>query len=231
MGGRSYGAPSLLRAVLATAGALLCAGAGDSSGVSSPRPRAEGEFRLLDQDGDGYLSAAELRPKEGLSMAEDGERYDQDGDGRLSPTEFAVVLERPEDSVAAATRTEPDLSRFTEALERTGLAAALEHGGPYTLFVPVNEAFDPAVRDAPDEQHLVKLLRAHIVADDVDRDLAARLGSAMTVDGNVVALERNGDTLQVGPARVVGPDIRERGVRIYPIDGVLGQQENGPVGQ
>src|SRR5690606_17517780 len=70
------------------------------------------------------------------------------------------------------------------------------------------------------------LLRAHIVADDVDQEMARNLTEARTIDGGSVSLSSEGEELMVGDAKVVETDIQEGSLRVYAIDGVL--EPNAP---
>src|SRR5690606_1906710 len=72
-----------------------------------------------------------------------------------------------------------DLDIFVEAVRAAGLADALTGDTEYTVFAPTDEAFESMsgmTREellAPDNrEELVRLLRAHIVADDLDREMA-----------------------------------------------------------
>jgi glucan-binding YG repeat protein len=71
-------------------------------------------------------------------------------------------------------------------------------------------------------EELVSLLRAHIVADDVDQELASTIGKAKTIDGGEVDIQAENGELMVGDAKVVDAEsIEMDSLRIYPIDGVL----------
>jgi hypothetical protein len=68
----------------------------------------------------------------------------------------------------------------------------------------------------------VSLLRAHIVADDVDQELASRIAKAKTIDGGEVDIQAENGELMVGDAKAVDAEgIEMDSLRIYPIDGVL----------
>lgn len=117
-----------------------------------------------------------------------------------------------------------DLSQFMEALEATGLADTLTSGTAYTVFAPTDEAFGDKWEDlqgAENREELVRLLRAHIVADDVDAERAGTLGQATTVDGGIVELSMEDGELEVGGAKLVDADIRSGNLRIHAIDDVL----------
>ncbi len=123
-----------------------------------------------------------------------------------------------------------NLSTFVHAIEAAGLEDSLTSGTDYTVFAPSNEAFQSMSGKSTDElmkpenrDELVSLLRAHIVADDVDPQLAKQLDKAETIDGGTVSLDNKNGNLMVGDAKVTDAQGIEltNNVRIYPIDHVL----------
>lgn len=117
-----------------------------------------------------------------------------------------------------------NLRTFVEALRLTGLDDTLTSGTAYTVFAPSDDAFDDRrdelLRDE-NRDELVELLRAHIIADDVDSDRARDLTQALTVDGGTIDIAYEDGNLMVGDARVVESDISRDNLRIYVIDEVL----------
>lgn len=122
-----------------------------------------------------------------------------------------------------------ELSRFVEALRTTGMADSLTDGTEYTIFAPTNDALDAMEGRSleelqqPGSEELTNLLRAHIVADDVDEEMAGRIQAARTIDGGTVQLSSEGDQLMVGDASIQGEPIQVGSLRVYKIDGVLPQ--------
>lgn len=129
-------------------------------------------------------------------------------------------------ALGALAEEEDDLSTFVKAVEQAGLGQALE-GGTYTIFAPTNEAFESGDQSVDElmkpenRDQLVSLLRAHIVADDVDPEMAGKIGQARTVDGGTVELSGEGESMKVGDAAVVKSDIQQGELRIYAIDQLL----------
>lgn len=124
----------------------------------------------------------------------------------------------------ALTDEHRDLGTFVEALRVTGLGDTLTDGTAYTVFAPVNDAFEDDREDLLSDENrdeLIELLRAHIIADDVDLERARTLDEALTVDGDTVDVAVEDDELMIGDARVVGADFRRGNLRVYPIDEVL----------
>lgn len=123
---------------------------------------------------------------------------------------------------------ESDISKFVEAVEKAGMAESLTSGTQYTIFAPTNDALESSdvkqlleSSDPQDQEELVNILRAHIVADDVDPEMAKTIGKAKTVGGGEIELTSEGEKLQVGGNEVVKADIQQDNLRVYTIDGVL----------
>lgn len=120
----------------------------------------------------------------------------------------------------------PELSKFVEAVSAAGLADALTNGNNYTIFAPTNNAFDSENLDSLLEpanyEDLVTMVRAHIVADDVDRETADTIGQALTIDGGVVDISIDEqDKLMIGDAEATGEEIEIGNLRVYALNAVL----------
>ncbi|MFU8814752.1 MAG: fasciclin domain-containing protein [Pseudomonadales bacterium] len=124
-----------------------------------------------------------------------------------------------------------NLNTFIQAIRDAGMGDALVGTTDYTIFAPTDEAFEQSDRSVEEllqpenREELISLLRAHIVADDVDPQMARNIGRALTIDGGTVDLQADEDRLQVGQATVVDQDIQQGNLRIYPIDQVLSPGE------
>lgn len=149
-----------------------------------------------------------------------------------SDEERAAATDRTEithpERLAEIADEHDDLDTIVEALQAVGLDEALTGSTAYTLFAPTDEAFESmagmsrAELLAPENREaLIRLLRAHIVADDLDREMAANLPEALTVDGETVSIDVEGDRFSVGNASVIEPDITTGNLRVYVIDHVL----------
>jgi uncharacterized surface protein with fasciclin (FAS1) repeats len=133
-----------------------------------------------------------------------------------------------------------DLARFGRALQAAGLADTLKGAEPYTVFAPVNAAFDAMpeaartrLMSAEGRGELTELLTAHIVpgfvtARDLDGAIQRGQGRATlaTVAGTNLTISRDGDAYVVsdaagGRARVVSADGQSSNGVIHGIDAVL----------
>jgi len=133
-----------------------------------------------------------------------------------------------------------DLRLFAQAVEAAGLAGTFDGSIPYTVFAPVNSAFEalPAatrsrLMAAAGRDQLTQILTHHVVAGDVtSQDLAAAMergqgrATLATIAGPNITVMREGDALVVidaagGRARIVRADRRQSNGYIHHIDAVL----------
>lgn len=195
----------------------------------SPATHAQDDLRTQEvREAENELESAEERLEQAEEAVERREEALEDAIAAAAVTDDESEPREPPDldeaDWDALTDEHPDLSTFVEALRLTGLEDTLASGTAYTVFAPIDEAFDEYDEDLLSEENrddLVELLRAHIVADDVDPVRARTLAEALTVDGGRIELAMEDDALRVGDADVVNSDIRLGSLRIYPIDGVL----------
>jgi uncharacterized surface protein with fasciclin (FAS1) repeats len=129
-----------------------------------------------------------------------------------------------------------DLSQFVDAVKAAGLEDALTGGTEYTVFAPTNSALDGADIDSlmepANRADLVALLRAHIVADDVDEQLAGQIGEAQTIDGGSIDISAEDGKIMVGGKEATEADGFEGGnLRVYAVDEVLSKGRPGQESQ
>lgn len=123
-----------------------------------------------------------------------------------------------------------DIAQFIEAVRAAGMEESLTQGTPYTVFAPTDDALEQMsgmdleeLMQPQNRDQLVSLLRAHIVADDVDSQMARSLGQAQTIDGGTIEISESDGELMVGDASVVEPDIRQGSLTVHAIDQVLSE--------
>jgi uncharacterized surface protein with fasciclin (FAS1) repeats len=179
------------------------------------------------------VAAAMLTPAMVQADPEDSQEQEQSSYEQQQQSSYEQssqeTSQQGSDDLNQLAEQESDLSEFVKAVEKSGMTEALTSGTNYTIFAPTNDAFESDSNlkelmesdDPQDRQELVDLLRAHIVADDVDAEMARTIGKAQTVGGGTVDLTSDGDKLKVGDAEVVTADIQQGSLRIHTIDGVL----------
>lgn len=168
----------------------------------------------------------------GIALAFGSAAYAQLEQPAQSQDASAASHDRNAHSLERIVQEHDDLSIFVRALEVTGLGESITGGTQYTAFAPTDDAFEElggSVDEllAPDNrEQLIAMLRAHIVADDVDRERAGQIQEALTLDGNTVALEERDGSLKIGDASASDSDVRHGNLRIYMIDRVLDRGES-----
>lgn len=138
----------------------------------------------------------------------------------------AVMLPPSIVDLAVAT---PDLSTLVTALGLTttpDLVEALSGPGPFTVFAPVNSAFD-AIPEATlnailaDEPQLNSILRYHVVAGELLAADVVAASSLTSLEGSSIPVAVNGNTVTVDGATVIATDIRAKNGVIHLIDAVI----------
>ncbi|PSQ78546.1 MAG: hypothetical protein BRD35_00955 [Bacteroidetes bacterium QH_7_62_13] len=62
------------------------------------------------------------------------------------------------------------LSSLEGAVAEAGLVGTLEDGGPFTVFAPTNDAFSPAIDPSLNQQVVEKVVRHHVIDEEVTSD-------------------------------------------------------------
>jgi len=114
---------------------------------------------------------------------------------------------------------------LVKAVEAAGLVDILKSPGPYTVFAPLDEAFDrmpegtldSLLQDIP---KLKKILTYHVLFGDVRTDNLLELEEAETVEGSIVAIDTT-HGYKVNQALVLTPDILADNGVIHVIDSIL----------
>jgi uncharacterized surface protein with fasciclin (FAS1) repeats len=125
--------------------------------------------------------------------------------------------------IADDVKSNKNLTKFADAVEKAGLADALSDGTQYTVFAPTDEAFEKFAEQNGEisNEQLREILRNHIVAGQVKAAQAKTLDSAKVLTGEEVKITSSGETLEVGDAKVVEADIGSDNLTIHTIDTVL----------
>ncbi|HMS03409.1 MAG TPA: fasciclin domain-containing protein, partial [Gemmatimonadaceae bacterium] len=143
-----------------------------------------------------------------------------------SDDDAIIEPQRPATIVAAA-QGSPDLSTLVTALTAANLTTTLSGPGPFTVFAPVNSAFNAVPADvlqrlleAGNVEILSKVLRYHVVPGRV---LAADLQEGQevtTIEGTTLRITLAGGA-RVNNARITTTDIQTDNGVVHLIDGVL----------
>jgi uncharacterized surface protein with fasciclin (FAS1) repeats len=144
-----------------------------------------------------------------------------------APTTEAPTTEAPmADDIVAIASSNADFSILVTAIEAAGLVETLQGTGPFTVFAPMNTAFEalpPELLDAlllpANKAVLVEILTYHVISGKVlAADVAA--GAVATVQGDAITVSTDGG-VKVNDANVVATDIVGSNGVIHVIDAVI----------
>lgn len=113
------------------------------------------------------------------------------------------------------------LNTFGQALERVGPGNVLTGSAPYTVFTPVNGAFEPGIVVEGNTGVLRKVLQHHVV--DGDSLKAADLSDGASVQplaGEPLTIGV-GDNVTVNRVTVTNPDVSAQESIVHVVDGLL----------
>jgi uncharacterized surface protein with fasciclin (FAS1) repeats len=133
-----------------------------------------------------------------------------------------------DDPVGTAASNNPLLSTLVAAVSAAGLVDTLNTGGPFTVFAPINTAFDkidPATLEGvlADTEALTGILTYHVVPEQLSgADLVAG-GTFATVNGAELTVADVNGTLVVngGASAVLCGDVPTANATVFLIDTVL----------
>ena len=133
-----------------------------------------------------------------------------------------------DDPVGTAASNNPLLSTLVAAVTAAELGDTLNSGGPFTVFAPVNSAFDkidPAALEGvlADTDTLTSILTYHVIPEQLSAaDLVAG-GTFATVNGGELSFAQVGETIVIngGAAAVQCADVPTANATVFLIDTVL----------
>lgn len=111
------------------------------------------------------------------------------------------------------------------ALETADLVEALKQPGPFTVFAPVDAAFERLPGKSlelllEDMPKLKKLVTYHVAFGDVRAEDLLAINEVPTMEGSVLAVD-TANGYQVNQANIVQPDILADNGVIHVIDSIL----------
>lgn len=119
---------------------------------------------------------------------------------------------QPDPALVDVLKTRPSLTRFTEALETTGVAATLLPSGAYTIFAPIDSAVSGPLDQAT--------VRHHILTTRVTfSDMAGESTSYETLNGDEMEIDVT-EQIAIGSGLMVESDIAATNGVIHVIDKV-----------
>ncbi len=144
-----------------------------------------------------------------------------------APATSTTDAMKPEMADVVGVATEAgNFSTLLTAVEAAGLVDTLQGDGPFTVFVPTDEAFAALPAGTleallADTEALSDVLLYHVVSGEVLASDVIGLDSATTVQGEDIAITVEGESVKVNEANVVTTDIAASNGVIHIIDQVI----------
>ena len=114
------------------------------------------------------------------------------------------------------------------ALTAAGLVETLKGAGPFTVFAPTDAAFAKLPAGTVDnllkpenKDQLTAVLTYHVVPGAVMAADVVKMTEAKTVNGAMITVKVDGDTVMINDAKVITADIKASNGVIHVIDTVL----------
>jgi uncharacterized surface protein with fasciclin (FAS1) repeats len=117
-------------------------------------------------------------------------------------------------------------NNFLELILKADLEDTLNNQGPFTIFVPNDEAFD----ELPEEiievlkqggEGLLNILNYHLVQEDLTAEDLSNMPSVETLEGEDILIDTLDDTVTINDAAIIKSDISFNDGWIHIIDSVL----------
>lgn len=121
----------------------------------------------------------------------------------------------------------PDHSTLVTAVTTAGLVDALSNAGPFTVFAPVNGAFEKLPAGTVDDllktenqARLKTILYHHVTTSSLDTTMLANGQELSMVDGTRARITRRDGALFIDKSRVLG-SVKAANGMVHVVDGVL----------
>ncbi len=133
-----------------------------------------------------------------------------------------------DDPAATAASNHPELTTLVQAVTAANLGDTLNGPGPFTIFAPINSAFEkiPAAdleTVLADQELLSSILTLHVVqGEQLDAADLSEMDSVATVNGADITLEASGDSVTVdGQDSVACANTPTSNATVHLIDSVM----------
>ncbi|MBN1528264.1 MAG: fasciclin domain-containing protein [Thermoleophilaceae bacterium] len=143
------------------------------------------------------------------------------GDG-TGPAESAKARK----NIVKTAAGDPRFDTLVSLVKQAGLAKTLSGKGPFTVFAPTDKAFKKVPADTlealgADKEALKRVLLYHGVSGRYPAARVVKKESLKSLAGPRLTVRVKGDTVRVGGAKVIDPDIKASNGIVHAINGVL----------
>ena len=143
------------------------------------------------------------------------------GDG-VSPAQSAKARK----NIVKTAAGDPRFDTLVSLVKQAGLAKTLSGKGPFTVFAPTDKAFKKVPAETlealgANTKALKRVLLYHGVSGRYPAARVVRKDSLKSLAGPRLTVRVKGDTVKVGGAKVIDPNIKSSNGIIHAINGVL----------
>lgn len=138
-----------------------------------------------------------------------------------------VVDDVSEKDVVKVAIASPDHTTLVTAVKAAGLVTSLSNAGPFTVFAPVNAAFDALPAGTVDDllkpenkSKLETILQHHVMTSSLATDFFQDGQTMGMVDGTYVTFSVNGDVVSIDGAKILG-SVKASNGWVHVIDKVI----------
>lgn len=131
-------------------------------------------------------------------------------------------------NIVALVQQNPNLSTLLELIRAADMIRVLESPAPYTVFAPTNEAFAAlpagtieALKRPENKMELTKILQAHVLPNRIRSAEMQNNMPMLTAQGEEVVVMKQGQTIKVGDATIITPDVEASNGIVHVVDRVL----------
>ena len=215
-----------IAAMLLAFGLIAAACSSDTGEGDSATGASSSDVEAVDSDDD----ATEIDDQE----EDQADEQDAEEEEEEEETEEEVENDRPTDipeTVVDIAASSDDFSILVAALDEAQLLDILDDPGPFTVFAPINEAFEAILADGniTEEEFLSvsdlgEILSTHVVSGELFADdaIGANGTAVETVSGAFIDVTVvDGAVVLNGNATVITADLTARNGVVHIIDGVL----------
>lgn len=125
-----------------------------------------------------------------------------------------------------------DLSTFRDALQTAGLTSTLKANGPFTIFVPMDDAFQQlssgtlrSLLKRKNRANLQGILKSHIVEGRHKAADVASMSTMHSLNDRPLHIQKKNNVLYVDDARIRRTNLTADNGVVHVIDRVLGVDE------
>jgi len=144
----------------------------------------------------------------------------------MSTSQSIMTSSKSSQTCVAIAQSDSNFSTLVTAIQTAGLAGTLSGTGPFTIFAPTNTAFSSLPAGLlnnllSNKTALTQVLEYHVVSGDLNASQVISAKNLTTLEGGSLPVADSNNTVKIGVATVVQPNIQCSNGVIHVINSVL----------